>query len=614
MYIASRRVVFPDGIRPAVLRVEDGKFAAIGTERPTNAYVHDVGDYMIVPGVIDTHVHINEPGRTEWEGFETGTRAAAAGGVTTIVDMPLNCLPETTTVAALTAKREAAHGKCSVDWLPWGGAVADNQEHIAALADAGVPGFKCFLVYPGCDGFTMIDQQQLERSAPLIAATGLPLLVHAELQGPIDRAMATLGGRDWRQYATYLASRPDEAELDAIAYMIDLSRRTGVRVHIVHVATALALPLLEAAKAEGLPISAETCQHYLHFSAEEIPDGATHYKCAPPIRSAANREGLWDGLRRGILDLVATDHSPCPPDMKRLDSGRFDQAWGGINSLAVALPVVWTGAEKRGFAMTDVAKWLSEGPARLAGLSSRQGRIAVGMDANYVVFDPETPWRVRPEDMNARYDLSPYVGQRLTGVIRSTHVRGIELINDGEYRDTGRGIELRRASPVALARWNSAPAEEAEKAALVCCGSKEWARSLVARRPFQTALSLYDAADDVWNALMPGDWQEAFDAHPRIGERKATASAESLALSSREQSAVTDSDDAVKAKIADGNRAYEARFNRVFIVRAAGRSPSEILEILERRLKNDPAHELHEAAEQQRQITQLRLQRWIEAS
>ncbi|MBC7794942.1 MAG: allantoinase AllB [Clostridia bacterium] len=612
--IASKRVVFPDGIRPAILRIENEKIVAISNERPTGVHVVDFGDHVIMPGLVDTHVHINEPGRTEWEGFATGTRAAAAGGICTIVDMPLNCLPETTTVAALNAKREAAEGKCTVDWLQWGGAVADNQTHINALADAGVPGYKCFLLYPGCDGFTMIDQGELERSAPLIAATGLPLLVHAELQGPIDAAAPAVAGKDWRRYATYLASRPDEAELDAIAHMIDLCRRHAFRLHIVHVSTARALPLIEAAKAEGLPISAETCQHYLHFAAEEIADGATFLKCAPPIRSASNRELLWDGLRRGVLDMVVTDHSPCPPAMKHADNGRFDQAWGGINSLAVALSVVWTGASVRGFGLNEVARWMCAAPSALAGLSSRQGALAVGNDASYVVFDPETEWTVRESDLHTRHALSPYVGQRLRGVVRSTAVRGHTVIDDGQFEGPAIGIELRRVSPVALALWNSATADVAEELALVCCGSRAWTKALVAQRPFTTALSLYAAADEIWNRLLPGDWQQAFDAHPRIGEHKAAASAQSLALSSIEQSAVTDSEDTVKAAIAEGNRKYEQRFNRVFIVRATDRSPSEILEILERRLKNDAAQEMQQAAEQQREITRLRLQRWIEGN
>jgi allantoinase len=343
-FIADR-VMTLQGTRRAAVLLKDGPGGMIRAvcevgDLPADAQVIDFGERALLPGLVDTHVHINEPGRTEWEGFATATRAAAAGGYTTLVDMPLNCLPETTTVAALEQKRTVASAggprgdtQCMVDWAAWGGAVCDNQADLLPLARAGVRGFKCFLIYPGCDGFAMIDREQLERALPAIAESGLPLLVHAELSGPIDAAMETLRNADWRRYATYLASRPDEAELLAIRMMIALCRGYGLRLHIVHLATAQALPELNAARAEGLPITVETCPHYLHFAAEEIADGATLLKCAPPIRGAGNREALWQGLREGGIDLIATDHSPCPPEMKRLDEGRFDKAWGGIASL-----------------------------------------------------------------------------------------------------------------------------------------------------------------------------------------------------------------------------------------------------------------------------------------
>jgi len=335
----SKRIVTPQGTQPGALLVGDGKIRAICRvpEIPADAVIYDCGSDALLPGLVDTHVHINQPGRTEWEGFRTATQAAAAGGYTTLVDMPLNCLPETTTVVALEQKRSAAQGQCFVDWAPWGGAVADNHRHILPLARAGVLGFKCFLIYPGCDGFTMIDQHQLEAALPSIAESGLPLLVHAELAGPIDAATKTLVGADWRRYATYLASRPDQAELEAIRLMIRLCRQYRFRLHIVHLSTALALGELQSARAEGLPVTVETCPHYLHFAAEEIPNGATLLKCAPPIRSKDNQRKLWQGLRDGIIDMIVTDHSPCPPAMKREDSGRFDLAWGGIASLSLAL-------------------------------------------------------------------------------------------------------------------------------------------------------------------------------------------------------------------------------------------------------------------------------------
>jgi allantoinase len=452
---AANRVVTPQGTRRAALLLEDGPAGAIRAvcsigELPVGTELVNFGDRVLLPGLVDSHVHINEPGRTKWEGFATATRAAAAGGYTTLVDMPLNCLPETTTVAALEAKRVAARSggpggqpQCLVDWAAWGGAVADNQAHLLPLARAGVPGFKCFLIYPGCDGFTMIDREQLERALPAIADSNLPLLVHAELAGPIEAATATLRDADWRSYATYLASRPDEAELEAIRMMIELCRRYAFRLHIVHLSTAHALRELQAARAEGLPITVETCPHYLHFAAEEIADGATLLKCAPPVRGAGNRAALWQGLRAGIIDMVVTDHSPCPPAMKRMEEGRFDLAWGGIASLSVALPVVWTDASRRGFSLDDIVRWMSSAPAALAGLSERAGVLQAGREANFVVFDPEAEFVVSPERLHYRHAISPYAGETLRGVVDATYLRGEPVYANGAFVSAPRGRELR---------------------------------------------------------------------------------------------------------------------------------------------------------------------------
>jgi allantoinase len=442
----SSRVSTPEGIRPGAVLVREGNIEAVVNfdEAPASATIHDFGNAAILPGLVDSHVHINDPGRAEWEGFETATRAAAAGGYTTLIDMPLNCLPPTTDVRALAAKRKAAEEKCWVDWRAWGGVVRDNQAHIEALASAGVAGFKCFLVYPGVDGFTMVTEHDLRAALPAVARTGLPLLVHAELPGPVDRATADLhnGNANWRRYSTYLQSRPEEAELSAIRLLLSLCREFKFRLHIVHLSASQALPELCAARAQGLPVTVETCPHYLHFCAEEIPDGATLFKCAPPIRSRENRENLWQGLKEGIIDLLATDHSPCPPAMKRLDEGNFETAWGGISSLSVALPVMWTEASNRGFTLNDLTRWMAEAPAHLAGCAARKGRIAAGFDADLVVFDPEEEFVVSADRLYHRHPISPYLGEKLRGVVRATFLRGQAVFSDRKFCGQAVGREI----------------------------------------------------------------------------------------------------------------------------------------------------------------------------
>jgi allantoinase len=444
----SRRVITPHGELDAAVILDGEHIAAIKplSELSSTFPLEDLGSLALLPGLIDVHTHINEPGRTEWEGFATATRAAAAGGFTTVIDMPLNCLPETTDVSALELKREAASGQALVDYALWGGCVDGNQHHLEPLARAGVPGFKAFLIYPGCDGFTAIDRANLELAIPHIARTGLPLLVHAELAPSIDAAFAHLNatGADWRKYSTYLASRPDEAELEAIELLLNLCRSHRFRLHIVHVSTAKALPLIAAAKREGLSVTAETCPHFLHCAAEDIPDGATLFKSAPPIRSRANRELLWQALLDGTLDLIATDHSPCPPHMKRLkdhkngnaDAGRFDQAWGGIPSLSTAISVLWTECTRRELTLSQLAEWTSAAPARLAGLSSQVGSIEPGKHANLVAFDPEAIFTLTEDLLHYRHKISPYLGETLRGSVRSTWLRGQRIFTRTPTVDT----------------------------------------------------------------------------------------------------------------------------------------------------------------------------------
>ena len=461
--LRSRRVVTPHGELDAAVLIDGDHIVAIKplAELSANIPVEDLGSLALLPGLIDVHTHINEPGRTEWEGFATATRAAAAGGFTTLVDMPLNCLPETTNVAALELKREAASAggpggtaQLLTDILFWGGCVNGNQHSLEPLALAGVPGFKSFLIYPGCDGFTAIDRANLELALPHIARTGLPLLVHAELEPSINAAFAQLeaSGADWRKYSTYLASRPDQSELEAIEMLIELVRQYKFRLHIVHLSSAQALPLIAAAKAEGLTITAEACPHHLHCVAEDIPDGATLFKCTPPIRSRANRELLWQALASGTLDLIATDHSPCPLPMKRLcpdnhtpqpgeEFGRFDQAWGGIASLSTAISVIWTEAHRRKHTLSDLTRWLSTNPSKLAGIAAQTGSIEPGKHANLIAFDPDATFTVTPEVLHYRHKISPYMGETLRGVVHSTWLRGQRVFHNNSFPATPCGRE-----------------------------------------------------------------------------------------------------------------------------------------------------------------------------
>jgi allantoinase len=436
--LVADRIVCPDGERAGAVLVAGGRIVAITGTVPDGVRTVAVEPgCVLLPGLVDSHVHVNEPGRTEWEGFASATAAAAAGGVTTIVDMPLNSIPPTVDVAALEVKRAATVGKLAVDVAFWGGAVPGNADQLGPLHAAGVVGAKCFLLPSGVDEFPPLDAAGLRAAMVAIAAADGLLIAHAE--DPDVIAAAPPSGRS---YDSFLRSRPPGAETRALELLIGTARETGCRVHVVHVSAAEALSLIAAAKGEGLPVSAETCPHYLALSAEEVPDGATQFKCCPPIRDAGNRDRLWSALADGTLDCVVSDHSPCTVDAKRLDVGDFGLAWGGIASLQLELPVVWTEAARRGFTPGDVARWMAAAPARLTGLADR-GVLAVGASADFCVFAPEETFVVDPARLRHRNPVTPYAGRTLRGVVRSTWLRG-EPVYDATDPDrvprTGRTV------------------------------------------------------------------------------------------------------------------------------------------------------------------------------
>ncbi|MFF5989023.1 allantoinase AllB [Prauserella flavalba] len=431
LVLRARRAITADGETACTVGVTDGRIAAVEPydSALVGERVVELGaDEVLLPGLVDSHVHVNDPGRSEWEGFESATRAAAAGGVTTIVDMPLNSLPPTVDVAALEVKRKTALGRVHVDVGFWGGAIPGNAAELRPLHDAGVFGFKSFLLHSGVDEFPPLDAEGLEEAMRILREFDGLLIVHAEDADTIDRAPHPHGPR----YSGFLASRPPEAEHAAIARVIELARRTGASAHILHLASASALPLIAEAKRDGVAVTAETCPHYLSFTAEEIGDGATQFKCCPPIREAANRELLWQGLADGVLDCVVSDHSPCTPELKRFDSGDFGEAWGGIAGLQVGLPAVWTGARQRGFALDDVVRWMAHGPAAQAGLPHK-GHLAPGYDADFCVFAPDEAFVVDAAKLRHRNAVSAYHDRPLAGVVRSTWLRGIQVTGQSPH-------------------------------------------------------------------------------------------------------------------------------------------------------------------------------------
>lgn len=444
--IRSKRVVTPEGVRPATVHLHDGVIEAVSgyEEAIPGKHLFDAGKSVVMPGLVDTHVHINEPGRADWEGFTTATRAAAAGGVTTLIDMPLNSVPATTTVAALEAKRDAARDKCWVHVGFWGGVVPGNAADLHALHNAGAFGFKCFLVPSGVAEFESAAEEDLRVALLVLSELDAPLLVHSELPKPIEKANRDLANSDPAQYNNWLLSRPPVAETTAIEMLIRLAREFKAHVHIVHLSSALSVPLIRRAKKEGVHITAETCPHYLFFASGSIGNGRTEYKCAPPIRDSQNNKKLWAALEKGVIDFVVSDHSPSPPAMKCIDSGDFFKAWGGIASLQLGLPAMWTKMRAQKYSLEQLAQWMCTGPARLAGLDARKGAIATGYDADIVVWNPEKNFTVQQNMLQHRHKLTPYLKSKLYGVVENTFLRGEMIYDHGRFLGKPKGALLRR--------------------------------------------------------------------------------------------------------------------------------------------------------------------------
>jgi len=447
LIVRGNRVVTPDGEHAAAIHIRDGVIMKVSgfSDVSSGSRIYEAREFAVMPGLVDTHVHINEPGRTDWEGFATATRAAAAGGVTTLIEMPLNSIPATTGVAAFQAKLAAASGKLSVDTGFWGGVVPGNTHEMPGLWEAGCFGFKCFLTDSGVKEFVCVGEPDLREALPVLAKLGAPLLAHAELPGPIEAsAKRRAANASRKSYQTWLDSRPRAAENEAIDLLVRLGNDSGAHIHVVHLSSSDAISQIRKAKATGQFVTVETCPHYLTFASEDIPDGATQFKCAPPLRELENREQLWAGLRDGTIDMVATDHSPCPPEMKQQATGDFLNAWGGIASLQLSLPAVWTEARRRSFSLAHLAKWLCEAPAKLAGLAHQKGAIAPGRDADLVIWNTEAGFKVDPAQLHHRHKLTPYAGRDLLGIVEATFLRGVKIFERGKFCTVPAGQVLLR--------------------------------------------------------------------------------------------------------------------------------------------------------------------------
>jgi len=598
--IKSSRVVTPDGEIDAAVVVADGKISQIvaADQVPSDIPCTDVRDLVISPGLVDTHVHINDPG-TDWEGFESATRAAAAGGVTTLIDMPLNSLPVTTDIRALQTKQNATIGKLHVDVGFHGGIVPDNGFQVAWLGDQGVLGLKAFLCDSGLEPFPAAGERELRNAMERLQSKRIPVLAHAEIVSEIE----TFGFCDPASYQHYVNSRPPLFEVTAIKLLIELCREYQTPVHIVHLATAEALPMIDAAKQEGLPLTVETCPHYLYFSAVNVVHGDTRFKCAPPIRDEANRLALCDAVASGLIDTIGSDHSPCPPALKKTDSGDFTQAWGGIAGLQLTLPASWTVLQGHGATTKELAWRTATKPAETFGLSGRKGKIEVGYDADLVIWNPNERFLCQLKNLYHRHPVTPYENCTMQGVVELTLVRGKVVFDKDQQPQHASPIGQTLTRPDAhpdsvAAHLDSLPTAERSTALESCCASAVWVTRMMQAGKFGSDANVVQQAKRAAAGLIDADWLEAFAAHPRIGDLDSLQKkyANTKATAGDEQSGVDTASDTTLRRLVEANEEYFQKFGFIFIVFATGKSAAEMLELLEQRLPNDRATEIANAA------------------
>jgi allantoinase len=617
--LRSQRVVTPEGIRAAdiLIRGEVILDVAPAIVPDRDGVILDVGDHVVLPGLVDGLAHLLEPGRESWEGISAATRAAAAGGVTTLIDAPIHCQPATTSGTELAHKRQLADARAWVDLGFLGGLVEADPGRLESLAEAGALGVLACLGEQGAPGFPPLKSTELRQILPAIQKTGLPLVVLADLAPPSVALAETV---DPRNYSLYLASHPPELEVAAVGQAIELARETGCRVHVARLAAAEALPLLASAKREGLAITVDTCPHYLALASEEIPDGAPLFKTIPPIRSASNREKLWEALGSGLIDGVGTDHCPAPGDERHLDSGDLHKAWAGVASLQLALAVVWTEARQRGFSLDAVAAWMANNPAKRLGLGARKGAIAPGLDADLVVFRPDASFVVHSKGLYHRHPASPYDGRTLTGKVDATFLRGTLVFDSDRFHDRPRGLVLDpsaalRPAPPGLDRLNRLGEAEAILLLVRCCGSTLWAWKMTQLRPFASEPELLHAADRVWAELGASDRLEAFAAHERFGDLDLLRSRigdRPTDVALQESADLALAPDAVLDGLAEANQNYEVKFGHRFVADVQGRSARSMLELINRRLANPPDLEHALVADDQARIMRRKLRELAE--